>query len=209
MAAKEDKPENGVAVAEGLTQPVAEYIPGKEEWAVPGTDTLAGHDLAKDALLDALVGIPFVITRLTFRRGIPRTDGSFKAVCAVETAIAPEDVLKRRRVNMAEMPFEPGAQVVFNDGSTGVYRQLVAYLATKGYITIPEELPEQGGYGESRYDLAHWEWTRINSGEVSQDKNGNPVYAINVRLTCPRGLRLSEYASDYNPNGSGKTRYLA
>lgn len=197
-----------VAVAENLTQPVTEYVPGTEEWAMPGSDTLAGHDLAKDELLDSLVGIPFVITRLTFRKGIPRSDGTFKAVCAVETAIAPEEVLKRRRVNMAEMAFEPGDQVVFNDGSTGIYRQLVDYLNAKGFILIPEDLPESGSYGETRFDLAHWEWTAVNNGELSTDKNGDPVYTINVRLVCPRGLRLSTYPSDYNPSG-GKTRYLA
>lgn len=206
-ATPKDKPGNDLAVAEDLSQPMAEYIPGTEDWNVPGTDTLAGHDLAKDDLLDALEGVPFVITRLTFRQGIPRPDGEYKAVCAVETAIAPEEVLRRRRVDMSTLPFEPGAQVVFNDGSTGVYRQLVDYLVYKGYITIPETLPKEGKYGETRFDLAHWEWTSINRGEVTHDKDGNPVYAVNVRLQCPRGLRLSTYESAYNPAG-GKTRYL-
>ena len=207
MAAKE-KTEGVVAVADDLAQPVAEYIPGTEQWAAEGTDTIVGHDLAKGELLDTLVGVPFAITRLTFRRGIPKRDGTDSAVCAVEGVIAPEDVLKRRRVNMAELPWEPGAQIVFNDGSTGIYRQLVQYISeVKGYVTLPEGLPEGGGYGESRYDLAHWEWSRINAGEVTTDRDGNPVYTINIRLTCPRGIRVSEYESDYNPAG-GRTRYL-
>lgn len=197
------------AVVSASGSAVAEYIPGAEDWdvAVQTSDVIAGHDLAKDEMLDALVNIPFMITRVVFRKGIVK-NGKTAAFASVECVIAPEHVLKRRRVNMMDLPFEPLSQVVFNDGSTGIYRQIVAYLAAGERIVIPETLPESGGYGESRYDLPPVEWTEIRDGEVTAHDDGWIDYAVNVRLTCPRGLRLSQYENDFNPGGS-TTRYIA
>lgn len=184
------------------------YIPGAEDWEST-SDQVAGHDLAKDQLLDALVNVPFKVTALTFRRGTKKPGVEWDpAYVSCETVIAPEHVLKRRRVDMSMMPFEPDSQVVFNDGSTGIYRQIVAYLAAKGIISIPETLPEAGGYGETRYDLPPSEWSEIHAGELTYSDDGFAEYVVSIRLTCPRGLRLSEYENDYNPSGN-KTRYLA
>lgn len=193
----------------GEAHDLPEYVPGTSwDESVAVADTVAGHDLAKDDLLDALVGVPFLITRLTFRDGIPNNKVDYEpAVCAVETVIASADALRQRRVDMTNLPFLPDSQVVFNDGSTGIYRQLVHYLTQRGYIEVPEDLPESGGMGETRYDLPPELWSAIHAGTLDTDRDGRPVYTINVRLTAPRGLRLSTYPSDYNPNG-GKTRYL-
>lgn len=196
-------------VTPGTVAELPAYVPGTEEWGI-GYDTAIGHDLAKKELLDALVGVPFAITRVVFRRGIPKQGLTYEpAVCAVECVIAPEHVLRRRRIDMSMLPFEPGAQVVFNDGSTGVYRQIVAYLAASGRIELPEGA-ENGPMGETKYDLPPSEWTAFHAGELWYDanKDGFLSYAVNVRYSCPRGLRISEYENDYNPEG-GKTRYLA
>ena len=101
------------------------------------------------------------------------------------------------------------SQVVFNDGSTGIYRQVVAYLAGKEIIRLPEPITPEGSYGQSSYDLPPREWAAIRGGTVSQpDDDPNWVNAeFNVRIKCPRGLRVSDYTNDYNPNGS-RTRYL-
>jgi hypothetical protein len=187
------------------------YLPGQEEWdeVVAVAHQVVGHDLAKDELLDALVGVPFMVTGLTFRKGIQKAGVPYDcAMVSAEAVIAPEHVLKRRRVNMESFPFEPGSQIVFNDGSTGIYRQITNYLAMAGFITLPENLPENGAFGETRYDLPPAEWTEIHAGEIRFTDEGFAEYRANVRLTCPRGLRISEYVNDYNPSGS-KTRYLA
>lgn len=194
----------------GNVAEIQDYIPGAFNWDVeaPASDQVAGADLAKDELLDALVGVPFMIYSLTFRPGIRKAGIDYMpAYVSCESVIAPEHVLKRRRVNMADLPFEPESQVIFNDGSTGIYRQIVAYLAGSGRIILPDG-NENGGYGESIYDLPPSEWEGVNAGEILFDQDGFAHYRINVRLTCPRGVRLSEYQNDYNPNGS-KTRYLA
>jgi hypothetical protein len=186
-----------------------EYVPGTE-WATATeyADQILGHDLAKDDLFDALVGVPFLITRVVFRKGIKRRNGVQAAYASCEAVIAPEAVLKKRRVNLDILPFEPGSAIVFNDGSTGVCRQIVAYLAATGRIELPDNLPEEGPYGESRYDLPPSDWTEAHAGEYKFDGDDFTEYSINIRLQCPRGVRVSEYVNDYNPTGS-KTRYLA
>lgn len=194
----------------GLALP--DFIPGAVQWSdlVADSHTVMGNDLAKDELLDALVGVPFLIHSLTFRRGINKPGIPWdSAVCAAEAVLADEQTMKRRRVNMLDLPFEPNQTVIFNDGSTGIYRQLVAFLEAAGYIHISHDLPEAGGMGESRYDLPPSEWTEIHAGEIFINPATEFVeYRANIRLTCPRGLRLSEYQNDFNPTG-GKTRYLA
>lgn len=189
-------------------QSVGTYQPGVESWDDwAAADQIIGHDLAKDELLDALVGIPFAVTAVTFRPGIRKAGQDYRAAfVSCESVIAPENVLRRRRVNMEMLPFEPGSQVVFNDGSTGIYRQIVQYLAAKEWITLPD-LPENGAYGETKYDLPPFRWESITVGDYEYTDEDSYVYAANVRLVCPRGLRISEYESDFNPNGS-KTRYL-
>jgi len=171
-------------------------------------DEVLGHDLAKDALFDALANVPFLITRLVYRKGVKRNNGVQGAFVSCEAVIAPEAILKKRRVNLDVMPFEPESKIVFNDGSTGIYRQILAYLAATGRVALPTELPESGSYGDTRYDLPPSEWAEIRGGEIGYDEDGFLTWECNVRLSCPRGIRLSEYANDFNPNGS-KTRYLA
>lgn len=190
------------------------YQPGTAwEQEAAYADSVAGHDLAKDETLDALEGVPFMITRVTFRPGIRDRKDKLRAYASCECVIAPESVLRRRRVDMSTLPFDPEDQVIFNDGSTGIYRQVVAYLAARGFITIPTELPEAGEYGQSRYDVPPWEWETLSGGEYrandepDADTGKFAEWGKNIRLRAPRGLRISEYATDYNPNGS-RTRYL-
>jgi hypothetical protein len=206
-----EKVEKGKAVkpADEVVQPVADYIPGNTDWTgeLAQADHVAGHDLAKDELMDALVGVPLLITALTFREGVKRTDGVPSAYVSCEAVIAPEKELKRRRIDLDTLPFSPEDQIIFNDGSTGLYRQIVAYLEAREYITLNSELPEAGGYGESRYDVSPVEFQSIKAGELRYRDDGNWSYQINVRLFAPRGLRISTYTNDYNPHGS-KTRYL-
>src|SRR5713101_6873626 len=123
-----------------IVAPFQPYVPGMESWADlrEGADQVQGSELAKDALLDALVGVPFLIYRLTTRPGIVRRTktGDTKQFDYVscEIVLADEQEMKRRRVDLTNLPFAPGDQVVFNDGSTGVWRQIVAYLHAREFI---------------------------------------------------------------------------
>lgn len=203
MASKTD-----VVKVTGNVAEATPYVPGTETWE-DTTAVIAGHDLAKDALLDALVGIPFKITRVVYRKSDYARHGVDydPAMVSVECVIAPEHVLKRRRVNMAELPFEPESQVVFNDSGAGIYRQVTGFLDAAGLITLPPG-EETGSVGQTRYDLPPAKWAEVHGGTITYDSDGFAEYAANVRLTCPRGLRLSEgYENEFTKDG--KTRYIA
>src|SRR5215469_13336995 len=114
------------AVPENVPLEPGRFDPNQSwDMATRDADQVLGHDLAKDEILDALVGVPFLITRMTFH---PGEAGKREAYVSCEVQLAPRPEMERRRVNLAMLPFDPGELVVFNDGSTGVYRQCVAYL---------------------------------------------------------------------------------
>lgn len=172
-----------------------------------------GYELAKDDVADALEGVPFIITKVTFRPGFPDPSNKARKLAYVscECVIADEEYLARRKRNLDNKPFLPGDHVVFNDGSTGVYRQILAALESANYIVLPEG-PVSGSYPTTRYDTPPSEWVDINVGEsffgeVGSANEGFMVYSADVRILAPRGLRLSEYSNDYTADG--KTRYLA
>lgn len=194
------------------------YTPGMDWDTMLGqADEILGYDLARDETADDLVGIPFVITALTFRPGVMR--GKVRqAYASVEVRIGPRLDLRlinvrRESSRLPRIPdidalaFGPDSHVVFNDGSTGVYRQAVKYLLTKGYIQLPAPVVETGEYGESSFDLPPSGFSAITRGDAF-DKDGFTGYAVSLApvLYCPRGLRLSLYENDYTQ--TGKTRYI-
>jgi hypothetical protein len=185
------------------------------DMATRDADQVLGHDLAKDEILDALVGVPFLITRMTFH---PGDAGKRESYVSCEAQLAPRPEMERRRVNLSMLPFDPGELVVFNDGSTGVYRQCVAYLHAKGFIALPEPVVTEGKgarwdekAGEMiyvcSYDLPPSKWEATHVGDFRYSDTGEAIYSVNVRCLAKRGIRISEYANDDTKDG--KTRYLA
>lgn len=202
---------------------------GQESWDElrAGSDEVLGYDLAKNELLDALVGVPFMVTQMSFRPGITRkTESGDKqfAFVSAECVIAPASELRLPKINaaretaklprletLADLPFGADEHVVFNDGSTGIYRQMVQYLNSKGYITLVkdgESVITNGRIGETSLDLPPGDWADVHAGHMQFDLDGFGLYSVHVRLFCPRGLRLSKYQNEYNPDGS-QTRYIA
>ena len=193
------------------------YQPGEDWQSLIGqSDEILGYDLARDETADDLVGVPFLMTRVVFRPGVMR-EKQRQAYVSVEIRVAPS--LDARLINSRRessrltrisdldgLPFGPDAHVVFNDGSTGVYRQVVKYLATKGYITLAKPVIETGAYGECSFDQPPSGWAGFPQGEA-YDQDGFAGYSADIRLYCPRGLRLSQYENDYTQ--TGKTRYIA
>lgn len=173
--------------------------------AVADADKIAGHELVKDEILDALKGVPFLITRITTRPGTPK-NGKPADYFSCECVIASEKDLRRRRVDLSMLPFSPEDQIVFNDSSTGIHRQIVFYLQAKGYIVLPEGATE-GVSGESIFDLPASDWLEIKRGKARFLEDGYMEYSANIRLYCPRGIRISEYDNEFSKDA--KTRYLA
>lgn len=196
--------------------------------AMEKADVITSPDLAKEESLDALVGMPMLITRMEFRRGVSRKGKpNFKkgrewdAYVTVTAQLPPAEYVDFARVNMKRsqsklpdiagwdaIPFYPESTVVFNDGSTGIYRMCVAYLAEKGLIELPGGMAE-GGKGESVLDTAPYEWSFVKTPENSStdEDDGFVSAAFDVRLAARNGIRLSQYNNDTNPDGS-VTRYL-
>lgn len=193
------------------------YQPG-EDWEslVTAADEIIGYDLARDETADDLVGVPFLLVGVTFRPGVMR-DKERQAYVSCEARIAPHldlRLINSRRegsrlgklTDLEALAFGPDSHVVFNDGSTGVYRQVVKYLAAKGYINLAEPVIEAGSYGESSFDQPPSRWAAADQGSATFDPDGFMGYSAAIRLYCPRGLRLSLYENDYTQ--TGKTRYL-
>lgn len=159
-------------------------------------DEVIGHSLIggkeNEETLDNLVGVPFLVESVTFRPGdiniAPKGQTAvYRDYVSVEALIHPAYQKKFKR-----------SRVVFNDGSTGIYRQVVAYLAARGYVTVDETVAEKAPSNESRYDVSYSQPT--TPGEP------NKPAEFSVRLYCPEGLRKSGYTSEY---GEAETWYLA
>jgi hypothetical protein len=203
--------ENGGPVTGPESQSLtAANLDQEAAWWAAG-DEVEGSDLIKDEGLFELVGVPFKAVRATFRDGVQRKDVPYRDdYVSVDLVVAPPAVYKKAlsRINSRRasaevsekpvaMPFE---QLVVNDGSTGFYRQILEYLVGKGHVTLPEgEIT--GEKGECVYDLPRSQWL-TGADEASE--------GIDVDLNCTRGLRFSEYESEYLPAGqTARTWYIA
>jgi hypothetical protein len=190
-------------------------------------DVVEGGDLEKG---DALIGIAFAIALITIQPGdnihgtvkdgklIPGTGcGAKHPYASLSATVGPEELIARavRRKRITEeqaSAIEPLEQIVFNEGGTGAYRNVMQYLEAKNFVIFPDA-PEQGEFGESRYDALPSQWIipdTVSNDIVSQrfSPTGEPFYTFRlpVPLLCPRGLRISEYDG---PTGPARTRYLA
>lgn len=186
------------------TTDIAPYQPGAVDWdTLTGqADEVLGHELLSGEAQDKLIGVPFVITKVIFREGVQRKGAPYRDdYVTCEAVVAPEDVFKNRadrgRLDLSAISVDPGEHIVFNDGSTGIYRQIVQYLHAKGCIKVPDG-PDAGGKGDSRFDLPRSEW---------DDGDEAGTHGIEIRLFAPRGLRYSTYSNEYTEDG--KTRYIA
>jgi hypothetical protein len=183
-------------------------------WDETDADEVDGFDLLKDAALFQLVGVPFMGFRVVFRDGIQRKGNEYRDdFASLELRTAPLAVMQRdmsrimsRRVankidEAALMNIvQPEESLVVNDGSTGLYRQIVQYLAAKELIKLPVG-QEVGEKGETIFDLPRSQW--LEGAEAATE-------GIDIQLRCARGLRFSEYPSEYLPEGEmARTWYLA
>ena len=176
--------------------------------------TTHGASLFKDAALASLVGVPMVLTSATFRHGIKdKATGIVSDYVSLEAQVAPQAVLMKAMkrgqftTQTAEM-LDPGESIVLNDGSTGIFRQITAYLESIGAIKLPEG-PAEGEKGKSRLDAPRSQWAG-SAVEVVQESDGTFADTrFPIRLVLPRGIRASVYTNEYTGDESATTYYLA
>ena len=124
-------------------------------------DQVVGADLLTK---DALVDVPFVITKIVFR---------------------PSTFSDPEYVSVEAISREHG-DIIFNDGSTGVRDQLIAYCISKGFAV--------GSVGEAASDL---DWIGSANVQVKTTKDAvGPTITVNALLHAKRGLRRSDYEYD-------------
>lgn len=162
-------------------------LPGQSFSDLAAPDSLTGMTDTADLLeKQGLVGTPFIITAVTFRPGypIPGRPGILGDYVSVEVT-----TYDNRRV-------------VFNDGSTGVRREIVEILVNSGTVTLGKD---------QSLDTRYQEW---DSDKVSGTwKTGDMLYIDTVgarpmRHLCRKGLRESVYQLPELPEES-HTFYLA
>lgn len=145
-----------------------------------GADETQSRDIADKS---ELVGVPFVITAARFSRS-EKGNGDFVSL---------------------EITTQDNRMLVVNDGSTGIRRQVVAYMTHKRWIS-PGEGDETGKV--TRYDNPCNLWS-FNDGPVEYriSDTGEPSAVVSpMRLLARKGLRSSTYNG---PNGEATTYYLA
>lgn len=75
--------------------------------------------------------------------------------------------------------------IVFNDGSTGIRRQLLGYCVNKQYASWRDEAENLDRNAE---ELA-WD----EPANLKFDANGNVTISVPIQVKVPHGLRLSQY----------------
>jgi hypothetical protein len=136
--------------------------------------------------LTLLEHVDFIIKAATFRKGdiTPKGHTEPRDYVSLEIMIDP---VKRFMF--------PRGYLVLNDGSTGIYRQIVKALSERGRITLPDNLQEEGDANTTRFDV----------GFTDDDGNALTFTAVNIR--CPDGIEFSRYK---NEDGSDAvTPYIA
>jgi hypothetical protein len=175
---------------------------------------VGGADLLDAELVDYMVKVPHCVVGLDFRQGKKMANGHKGAYVSATAVVAPEDVLRKRfkgndkAAGLESLPFDPEDVVVYNDGGTGLYRQVVKLMHDNGYISLPDPVIEGGTSGESSYDLHPSEWTGIDAKRVRATTGDDGEFKslhVNIRISAPRGIRYSEYEG---PEGEARTRYI-
>jgi hypothetical protein len=211
--AKQEVTETNAVSAYPEREPVEfeRYSPlSMQTWedANAGAVEFPGYDLLTEDRTDALENVPFLIVGATYRPGIERA-GRTMSYVSVEAMVAPAHLITRRGIDPASLPFDPESHVVFNDGSTGIYRQITAALEGTGHIKLGSNgTRDNAKMGESVFDQPPGEWEDVRFGDLRFDEEGRGIYYSPIRIRASRGLRLSEYENDYT-NSQSKTRYIA
>lgn len=186
-----------VRVSTDMVQTQDAVLPGMGSFAdmLRGADVAEGGDLLKSDAKEGLVGVPFLIYRVTYRDGIKDKSGKVQNYISFDIVTADAATFEKRKAYIPQTcAFGPEERLVFNDGSTGLARQMTAYLHEKGLINVGEVSQEGGPMGESSFDRYRGEWVSPR-GKMKADGSESDV-EVYCKLYLPRGLRVSDYEAE-------------
>lgn len=157
-----------------------------------------------------LLGVPHIITGVTYWLPKPKQRGFI----AVEATIASPHILGEavRRgwikgvTDMATLRFSPNERIVYNDGGTGVRRQITKQLQKHGLIDVGH-----ADMDDTRFDLPWTQWNSFSESREQGDKGLVPSLEHNhvgdpLIIFAMRGLSVSEYSNEHTDEG--KTYYI-
>lgn len=160
---------------------------------------------------DDLLGVPHIVVSVTYREGFPRAGVkgdyvSLEAVIASPDILASMPVMKSITTQQPEVRtvFDlgvfPNEAVIYNDGSTGVRRQVTEKIASLGMIDPGK--PDKDVLVPGDRQIQKWAKGADLLGErLVATPNGQPLRFNNLR-----GLRKSDYENEY---GEATTYYIA
>lgn len=187
-------------------------------------------DITEKSLLQ---GVPHIITKLTWQSvRIDSDSDAQRGFVSVEATVGDEDALgkaiKRLRVvsgteakrdgdkirTLDEFALDANERIVYNDGSTGIRRQLVEWLNVNGIISIGDvHANDIESFGKTAADVpwSYWAMTPPTT-LLSEDDGALPVLVIDrfangepLLIEIRKGLHPSRYDG---PKGPALTWYF-
>jgi hypothetical protein len=197
----------------------------------PGSDVVDKLDL---------LGVPFVILAVKMQMWMPTRDTfrPFRDYMSMQIITADADTIgdqiRRGRVlasvgkdpvahtRLEDLRVKPQTRYIINDGSTGIRRQMTAFMDALGIIAVGHEDEARFNGNPSdesrRFDLTWNEWAnpfpledrdadRVPQSRVTSDGTQIPEYGSfpDMRpliVRAPRGLSGSFYVNEYAPDGA-------
>lgn len=173
-----------IPIPDGVTLPIV----AGEDFSTLAKELTAqteGRDLADKAGLE---GMPFIMTSFTFRPGTNKP-GAKKGEIIFGDYVSVEAVTYTNQ------------RIVFNDGSTGIRRQVVNWLIAQGIIPALDDPDTAFQYWDSENVLGTWGGAADKPTlKIEATRTGEPI-----RFLARHGLRSSEYTNEY---GDSVTWYL-
>lgn len=180
-------------------------------------DRLYGATVIDSASLEdklPLLGVPMLITRVTYRpKGAMQERGYVSVEAIIADAKRIGDAIRRGWIpnvqDMSDFPYEPEEKIVFNDGSTGIRRQLTAILHIQEYLNIGAYEPHAGQGVDPAFDRDWSNWQSFSdttTQKVGGDVIDIPDFELVPGIFARRGLRVSQYDMD---GTAAETFYLA
>lgn len=210
----------GIAEIEhGVTKTTFNPNAGLFDSLMEGATVIQTASLEQDKM--SLIGVPMMITRVTYRPKAVKTERGFVSVEAVIGDVPHiEQAIRRGWIpgveRLADFPFTPEELIVFNDGSTGIRRQLTMLLQSARKLDIGPYEPAGNTAGvDPAFDRDWSEWNVFATSSkqnIDVDSQGNTVQIdvpdfTDLRIFATHGLRVSNYTAA--GVGDATTFYLA
>lgn len=169
---------------------------------------------------EEMIGVPHFITRATYWTPRENRDGTLqRGFVSVEATVGSADMLasaiRRKWIpgieRLEELRLEPEEQIVYNDGGTGIRRQLTEMFDHLGVIRVTDQPTTKGD--RSIYDRPWPEWHAISQLRMQGEHKVPSIGAMPTKngklqplvIKVMRGLSRSDYDSDF---GDATTFYL-